>query len=153
MRNRTITDLKEIEAIIKNARFCHLAMSSSDNMPYVIPMNFGYKDGVFYFHGAAKGKKIQILKDRPSVCIAISTDQELRWQNENVACSYSMKYRSILAHGKVEFIQDPEEKKICLEIVMSHYSEREFIFSPPSLREVCCWKIKADPLEGRIYGY
>src|SRR5674476_713060 len=98
MRNRVITDQQELEEIIRRAPFCHLAMTDTDNLPYVIPMNFGYHDGIFYFHGKKNGKKIRILKERPEVCIALSTDQELRWQNENVACSFSMRYKSVLAY-------------------------------------------------------
>lgn len=153
MRNRTITDRKEIDEIINRCRYCYLSMTGKDGLPYVIPMNFGYKDGVFYFHGAKEGKKISILKERPDVCIAFSTDQELRWQNEDVACSYSMKYRSVLAYGKAEFIEDPLEKEDSLRILMGKFVDREFKFNTPSIREVCCWKITNVNLEGRIYGY
>jgi uncharacterized protein len=153
MKSRTVTDRKEIEEIIRNAQYCYLSMTDFDHLPYVIPMNFGYQDSVFYFHGARNGKKIRILKAHPDVCIALSTDQILRWQDEDVACSYSMRYRSVLAHGKAEFIEDPEEKKTSLDILMDKFSRKAFKFNPPSIREVCCWKVKVDQIECRIYGY
>jgi len=153
MKNRIITDRIEIEEIILNAPFCYLSMIDKNGGPYCIPMNFGYKEGVFYFHGAKEGLKIRTLKTNPEVCIALSTDQKLRWQNENVACSYSMRYKSILAFGKAEFIEDPLEKKTSLDLLMSHFSKKEFKFNPPSIREVCCWKIIAERIEGRTYGY
>lgn len=116
-------------------------------------MNFGFKDDVIYIHGARKGKKINILQQNPEVCINFSTDQALRYQNENVACSWSMKYRSVLCYGKVEFVQDPEEKSRIMNIIMAHYTQREFTFGAPAIREVNVMKIRVGKFEGRSYGY
>lgn len=153
MKRTILTDLNEMEQIIQNAEFCYLSMTDDDHHPYVIPMNFGYQDGVFHFHGAREGKKTRLLRTRPEVCIALSTDAVLRWQHEAVACSYSMKYRSILAYGRAEFIEDPTEKKASLALLMAHFSDRSFHFNPPSIREVCCWKVVVERMEGRMYGY
>ena len=128
-------------------------MTDLEGNPYLLPMNFGFKDGVIYIHGAQKGKKIDILKVNPQVCVNFSTDHQLRFQSEEVACSWSMRYRSVLAYGRVEFITDPTEKISALDIVMAQYSDRSFLYNPPSIREVNVWKIKVDRFEGRIFGY
>ena len=62
MRTRQITDRTEIEAIISKCQWCHMAMVGPGNQPYVIPMNYGYREGVIYLHGAQKGKKIDSFK-------------------------------------------------------------------------------------------
>jgi len=36
---------------------------------------------------------------------------------------------------------------------MSQYSTDEFRFNPPSIREVCIWKVRVLRYEGRAYGY
>ena len=128
-------------------------MTDLEGNPYLLPMNFGFKDGVIYIHGAQKGKKIDILKVNPQVCVNFSTDHQLLFQSEEVACSWSMRYRSVLAYGRVEFITDPTEKISALDIVMAQYSDRSFRYNPPSIREVNVWKIKVDRFEGRIFGY
>jgi nitroimidazol reductase NimA-like FMN-containing flavoprotein (pyridoxamine 5'-phosphate oxidase superfamily) len=64
-----------------------------------------------------------------------------------------MKYRSVLAYGKVEFIEDPQQKIRIMNIVMKNYVTAEFIYNPPSMNEVCCWIVKIDKLEGKINGY
>jgi uncharacterized protein len=153
MRRRPITTDTEIREIIANARWCHVAMTDLQGMPYVIPLNFGFREDVIYLHGAGHGKKIDILKQNPDVCINFSIDHELRYQNEEVACSWSMKYRSVLAYGKVEFIEDPVEKTAALDIVMSQYTDRSFRYNPPSLTEVCCFIVKVTRFEGRAFGY
>ncbi|MCX6281024.1 MAG: pyridoxamine 5'-phosphate oxidase family protein [Bacteroidetes bacterium] len=153
MRRRDISNNEELLEIISRCQWCHLAMVDLQGNPYVIPMNFGYKDGIIYMHGAQHGKKISILQQNSTVCINFSTDHLLRYQNEEVACSWSMKFRSVLAYGKAEFIMDPDEKIAAFNIIMGQYSNKEFKFNPPSIREVTVWKIKIDKIEGRAFGY
>ncbi|MEI6434176.1 MAG: pyridoxamine 5'-phosphate oxidase family protein [Bacteroidota bacterium] len=153
MRTRTSTDKKEIEGIILKCQWCHVAMVDKDGKPYVIPMNFGYRDGTIFLHGAHSGKKIDILQNNPEVCINFSTDHLLRYQNEQVACSWSMKYRSVLCYGQVEFIAEPEAKTQALDIIMSQFSGNQFKYNPPSLREVSVFCVKVKRYEGRIFGY
>jgi len=153
MRRREIDHEAELLDIINRCQWCHLAMVDAEGYPYVIPMNFGYREQVIYMHGAQHGKKIFALRQNPFVCINFSTDQVLRFRDEDVACSWSMKYRSVLVYGKAEFITDPEEKIAALNIIMAQYSHKAFKFNPPSIHEVNVWKIKVDKMEGRAFGY
>jgi len=153
MHHRYITDQKEIDAIINKCQVCYVSMVDEQNKPYVVPFNFGYSEGVIFLHSAQKGLKIDILRKNPSVCIVFSTDHELRYQSEQVACSWSMKYRSVQAFGQVEFIDDVEKKTEFLKRVMSNYTDKEFVFNAPALREVCTYFVKVERFSARIYGY
>ena len=153
MRSRIVEKQEEIEEIIRKCQVCHVSMVDLQGFPYVVPMNFGFDLGVIFLHSSRHGKKIDILKVNPGVCIEFSTDYLLRYQNENVACSWSMKYRSVLAYGKVTFVEDEAEKVAHLNQVMKNYSPKEFKYNPPSIREVCCWKVDVERFEGRVYGY
>jgi uncharacterized protein len=153
MHHRFITDQKEIDEIINKCQVCYVSMVDENNHPYVLPFNFGYSDGIIYLHSSQKGLKIDILKKNPAVCIAFSTDHQLRYQSEQVACSYSMKYRSVLAFGKVEFITDMEQKIQFLNKVMTHYTDRDFTYNEPALREVCTYLVKVEKFTAKLYGY
>ena len=153
MHHRFITDQNEIDEIKNKCEVCYVSMIDSNNRPYVLPFNFGYNNGVVYLHSSKKGLKIDILKSNPSVCIAFSTDHQLRFQSEQMACSYSMKYRSVLAFGKVEFIDDIDQKVEFLNVVMSHYTDKDFTYSTPSLREVCTYKVNVEKFTAKVYGY
>jgi hypothetical protein len=153
MKAREILNKQELVDVIQRSLFCHLSLVDLEGKPYVIPMNFGFKDDVIYLHGAQHGKKIDILQQHPEVCINFTTDHVLRYQNEEVACSWSMKYRSVLCYGQAEFIIDPEEKIAAFHVVMAQYTKGEFKFNPPSIREVCVWKVRVSRFEGRAYGY
>lgn len=153
MRNRPAKSQEEILDIINRCKWCHVAMADPSGMPYVIPMNFGFQNDVIYIHGAQEGKKSEILRHNPNVCIHFSLDHELRYQSESVACSWSMKYRSVLCYGKVGFIQDPEEKTSAMNLIMARFTDQKFHYNPPSLREVNVMQIPVERYEGRIYGY
>ncbi len=128
-------------------------MVDKNNEPYVLPMNFGYDNECIYLHAAKTGKKIEILKNNPNVCVAFSTDHELRYVNEEVACSWSMKYRSVLAYGKVEFIDDYDKKIEAMNIIMSNYSSRKFSYNIPAINDVQPFRVIIEKMEGRAYGY
>ncbi len=64
--DKEIKDMKEIEEIIREAKVCRLAFSV-DNMPYIVPLSFGYEKGIFYFHSALVGKKIDMVKKNDRV--------------------------------------------------------------------------------------
>ncbi len=153
MKSRILTFEPEIEKIIEKCTYCSLAMVDLEGNPYVLHMNFGFKDNVLYLHSAPEGKKINILHKNPNVCVAFSTDHLLRWQNIEVACSYSMKYRSVLLYGKVEFVEDMAEKEEALNAIMNQYTDEESRYSEPAIRNVCVFKVKAEKMEGRAFGY
>lgn len=153
MKKFEITEQSEIDEIIHNARVCSLAMID-DGKPFCVPMNFGYHDGIIYLHGAAFGRKIDALKLNPDVCISFHTDEALNIRHENVACSYSMKFKSVLAHGKVIFVTDNDEKARILNIVMKNYSGRDdFKYSKPALDGVGVFFVKPEELTAFNRGY
>lgn len=153
MKNRPITLKQELEKIILSCDVCYIGMVDQNNDPYVLPFNFGYADDTVYLHSAKQGKKIDILKNNAGVCIAFSTAHELSYVNEEVACSWGMKYKSVLVYGKVEFINDYDEKVKALEILMKNYSKMDFKFNKPAVDDVQPWKVKIEKIEGRAYGY
>ncbi|MFA8449717.1 MAG: pyridoxamine 5'-phosphate oxidase family protein [Bacteroidales bacterium] len=137
-----IFNIEEIIEIIQKCEYCNMAMVDLDGMPYVIPMNFGYKDNFIFFHSGPNGKKINCLKNNPNICLSFSTDHKLRFQNEGVACSYSMKFNSTLLNGVAEFVENREEKIQALNIIMAHYADREFKYSEPAIKNVVIFKMK-----------
>ena len=80
MKTLIHTDKEQIESIIRQSDVCFVGMADTDGTPYVLPMNFGYKDGVIYLHSAQDGRSISILERNPKVCITFSIDHALVFQ-------------------------------------------------------------------------
>ena len=154
MKSRSGISQREIDQIINDSIVCHISMIDIAGLPYVVPLNFGYKNGRLFIHCAPEGKKIEIWKSNPRVCVAFSTGYEMRIQNESVACSYSMKYRSVLIHGELLPIDRYDNKIESLEIIMEKYSGKtNFSYNRPAVDNVKVFEIKVHKVEGRVYGY
>ena len=153
MGSKIITDTKVIKYIIDKCDVCYVAMVDQNNMPYVLPFNFGYDGDFIYLHSATVGKKIDILRNNNNVCITFSTDHQLFNRNEEVACSYGMKFRSVVAFGKVKFITDNDKKIEVLNKVMGKYTNRIFDFNAPAVNNVATFIVEIESVTAKELGY
>lgn len=153
MANRMTNDPARAQAIIDKCDVCYMAMVDDNQLPYVLPFNFGYEDQTIYLHSAQEGKKMEILRKNPQVCIVFSTDHKLFHRHDTVACSYGMSYRSVLAHGRIEFIEEYAQKEKVLNIIMRKYAGREFSFNAPAVNNVAVYKVVIDKLEAKESNY
>ena len=151
MRTIFIRDRNRINEIIRSCKTCFLAMAEK-NSPYILPMNFALDGDDVILHMAQSGKKWAILKNNPKVCLNWTLGEELAWRDIQVGCSYRVKSRSVNVEGEVEFIDDYDEKVRCLEIFMSQYSDREFKFNAPAVRNVGILKVHIQKISAKEFG-
>ncbi|MDP8267912.1 MAG: pyridoxamine 5'-phosphate oxidase family protein [Candidatus Tenebribacter davisii] len=118
--------------IIIKTQVCYLGMSKG-NLPYVLPINFGFHDNTIYFHCALKGEKIEILKDNPNVCIVFNRDNKL--VNDIAQDDWTMYYKSVITYGKAEFILDIAEKQNAINIMFHHYGGKNYPLPKPILEK------------------
>ncbi len=149
---KIITAQSELEAIILRTKICRVGMIDGD-FPYVLAFNFGYKNKTIFLHTSKTGKKIDVLKANNKVCVQFDTDHEFFHRHEHVACSYRLRYRSVIARGEAEFVENYEEKIEALEIFMENYAERKFTFSKPAVDNIAIIKIPVASLTGRSFEY
>lgn len=147
-----IVDMEELEAIIRRCKFCHIGMVDNDR-PYVLAFNFGYDDQTIWIHCAREGKKLDVLKNNPNVCVEFDTDHRLFSRNEEVACSWRQAYRSVIVEGQAVFVDGYDEKMKGLNILMKNYSSREFKYSKPSVDNIQVIKIPVAFISGRSFEY
>lgn len=143
---KKISEFSEIEDIIHQSPVCRLAFSDND-IPYIVPMCFGFHKRTLYFHSSPEGRKIDILKKNPLVCFEMDLDVSVI--ESEVPCQWGMKYRSIVGSGRVEMISDLEEKHFALEQIMARYSDRNFSFSEKAVQKTFVFKIKIKKISGK----
>ncbi len=151
MKTIFIEDRVEIEKVIASSDICYVGMVDG-NDPYVIPMNFGYKDNTIYLHSAPEGRSIRLLEKNNRVCITFSNGHKLAFQHPQVACSYRMKARSVIAYGNVTFIEDLGKKVEALNIIMAQYSDKEFQYSDPAVINVKIWTVEIEQISCKEFG-
>ena len=152
MKTIIIEDEHLIESIIARCDACFVGISDLEGNPYVIPMNFGYADDVIYLHSSPEGEKIEMLERNNNVCITFSAGHKLVYQHEKMACSYSMRSDSVMCRGKVRFIEDMDEKRHALDIIMRNYTKNDFTYSDPSVRNVKVWQVHIERITAKAIG-
>ena len=128
-RERQIFDLDEIRNILDTAKVLHLGLAV-DNMPYVVPMNYGYcmEDGklTIYLHSAVRGKKLDMIRANPNVFFSLDCDMV---PFEGILpCQYGMAYSSVMGCGAATIVEDVEEKKHALSLLMKTQTGKDFDF-------------------------
>jgi len=152
MRTSYIVDQTEIEGIISQCDICFVGFVEADGTPYVIPMNFGYMNDEIILHSGPEGKHLELLKLNNRICVTFCTGHKLVYQHPDVACSYSMTSKSVLCKGSVTFAEDIEEKTTLMNLLMKNYTDREFKYSIPALKNVRVWRVKVDEMTGKSFG-
>jgi len=148
-KDKEIVDEKVMISIIEKAMICRVGMCWQDE-PYVIPMNFGYRNNYIYLHSAGEGRKLDILRNNNKVCIEFDADIELVQSQE--ACKTDVKYKSILIFGAAVFLKDITEKKKALDIIMQHYYHHllaVFHYPKDALEGVIIIKVKVNQMTGK----
>ena len=128
-RERQITDISRITEILDAAKVLHLGLCV-DNEPYVVPMNYGYtlEDGklILYLHSAVRGKKLDMLRRNPNVFFEL--DCNLVPFEGKVPCQYGLAYSSVMGRGTARIVEDAEEKKQAMSILMKTQTGKDFSF-------------------------
>ena len=116
-----ITDVKIISEILANAQFGTLALCV-ENKPYSVPINFVESDGEIFFHGAKKGKKIDMMKQNQNASFSVVEDYSLLpsyfSSDKGDACPATHMFKSIIIDGVIEFIEEYDEKVKAMSALM-----------------------------------
>lgn len=148
--DREITNHDEIIKVIDKCKVCRIAMIDN-NKPYIVPLNFGYEYKnntlTLFFHGAAEGRKIDILKTNNFVCFEADCGHELI--ESEIACENGYLYESVIGEGIVTFIFTPDEKKQALNMIMKHQCGKTFGFDDKSVENLAVYKIDVTSISGK----
>jgi len=144
--DREVTDINKIKEIIENNQCCRLGFIDQGSV-YIVPLNYGYlynNKHIFYFHGATEGKKIDLIKHNNHVGFEINNNHQLI--KGKTPCQYSMKYQSIIGKGHIELIEDNEEKKLGLQLIMKNVAHQDVAFNDQMVDSVAIIKLIVDTL-------
>jgi hypothetical protein len=145
-REREIRDQAGIQEILEKGLVCRLGLYDGQ-YPYVVPMNFGYRDGRLYFHCAAEGRKIDILQKNDRVCIEVDIDSRI--VRGDTPCRWAAKYRSVIGFGRARIIDDDKAKKAGLDVIMAHYGGSGGDYDEKSLQRTSLIEVVLESITGK----
>jgi nitroimidazol reductase NimA-like FMN-containing flavoprotein (pyridoxamine 5'-phosphate oxidase superfamily) len=150
-KDREILDRDRIEEIIERASVCRIALTDGET-PYIVPLNFGYRDSTLYFHSAPEGRKIDMIREHGRVCFELDADREL--VESGKPCGWSMKYRSVIGFGEARIVDDPAEKRDALRCIIDHYSPgNPYEFTEEDSENVAIIEVAIESMSGKESGY
>ncbi len=147
---REIKDKEVMKDILKKGKYIIVAMSRN-NEPYLVTLSYGYDEfsNVLYFHTGNKGLKLDFLRKNPAVCGTIIED--LGYQKDE--CAHA--YRSLVLWGKITIVEDLQEKKQGMEVLLHHLEEHpgpihdRTLNSNASYNAVAVLKMEIDHMTGK----
>ena len=143
---KEIQDKGVLTEILTSALICRVALFDEE-YPYIVPMNFGYKDSALYFHCATEGKKIELIKQNNKVCFEVEKSHEII--SDDLSCKWSTKYQSIIGVGEIEIISNTEDKRNGLDIIMNQHGKCDNSYGAKAVDKVMVLKLRIKSLTGK----
>jgi nitroimidazol reductase NimA-like FMN-containing flavoprotein (pyridoxamine 5'-phosphate oxidase superfamily) len=145
--DKEITDRRHLDDIIQGSLVCRLALAR-DNVPYLVPLSFGYDGTALYLHTAPAGKKVEYFLANPRVCFECERQVELQ-PDPHRACQWTFRFESVIGHGLISELVEPAQKEHALAEIMRHYSGQHWPFEAAAVAQVRAWKIAITSLTGK----
>jgi nitroimidazol reductase NimA-like FMN-containing flavoprotein (pyridoxamine 5'-phosphate oxidase superfamily) len=146
-----VTDTAVIRRILGRATLCRVAMVDGSE-PYLVPMNCSWDSKHLLLHAAAQGRKLDILRTNPRVCVEIDEDVQIVTGATGEECSAS--YVTVIGTGTVSFVLDPRAKARDLNVIIRqcHHGVPEEVFTDEALSRVVVLEVQFDRLTCKAKG-
>ncbi|MBN1809464.1 MAG: pyridoxamine 5'-phosphate oxidase family protein [Planctomycetes bacterium] len=143
-------ELEVVEDVMRRALYCRIAMCDGGT-PRIVPMNFGYDGSYLYLHSGKRSGKLDVLRRNPAVCFQADVDVEVVGAEQ--PCRWSMRYRSVVGKGKVQILDDREDKIFGLDVLMRHYGWDKAGFVDAALERVAVLRVEIEEITAKVSGY
>ena len=120
--DKEITEQLVLNEILNDSRVVRIGFAI-DNIPHIVPVNFGYQNNKLYIHSAADGQKIELILKNNYVCFEMELYDEI--VEARKSCNWTTKYRSIIGWGNIRIVKDNRDKSMGLDIIMAKYGRNE----------------------------
>ena len=127
--DRELFSPEEINAILKKGKFAVISMCH-DNVPYIVTLSYGYdpEENALYFHAAPSGLKLDFLRSNSNVCATVIEDGGYNLED----CSHN--YKTVVFWGMMHIVEDIQEKKHGMSILLNHLEEKPTYIQEKSLK-------------------
>ncbi len=115
-RHRQQLSREECERILGRCTSGVLALTGDGGYPYAVPLSYVYADGAIIFHSAVEGHKVDAIR-RDSRCSFCVIEQD-----EIKPAEFTTYFRSVIAFGRIQILEDDNEKVQALCLLGSRYS-------------------------------
>lgn len=155
--------------VIDRAAFGTLSVTDETGAPYSVPLSIVRENENLYFHSARAGRKVDLLQDGTTVCVAfvanvcvpeLYSDEELaQLQTESEKASeltsriFTTEYESAVVFGKISRVETDGEKQHALRLICQKYTPSKMdlfdLAVQSGMRHTLIYKIAIDELTAK----
>lgn len=146
-KEKEIRQPELIRRIMDEAQVCRLGLCK-DNVPYIVPVSFGYDGTFIYFHTALEGRKNDFLTAGNRVCFELEHEVAIV-PHADLGCGWTCSFYSIIGYGSVEELTGAAEREQGLQQIMLHYSGRAWQFQEQHLQHTRVWRLRVEQISGK----
>ena len=127
-----------------------MALSNREGAPYCLPLSFVRMGDRLYLHCARQGRKIELLRACPQVCVTFVGEDRPYFQ---APAMYSTWFQSVIVTGAAREVTGPEEKTEALralcEKVTPDHMEAFGQALEESLSVTAVWEIQMEDISAK----
>jgi len=106
--------------VFDRAPYITLSLTRPDGTPYGVPLSMARRDDhTFYFHCAPEGEKLDCIRTNPIVALSAVSRCSPRYEEEKN--NFTEYYRSAMAVGRAEIVEDVAEKIQALRLICERF--------------------------------
>ena len=106
--------------VMHKAPYITVSFIDEEGKPYGLPLSLASDDDVnWYFHGALEGKKLEVIKTHPEVCLSAVTRCAPTVGPKDG--SFTLQFKSAIAFGKAEIVTEDAEKIHGLRLISERF--------------------------------
>lgn len=133
--------------VLDRCEYAMLAMADEEGAPYCVPISPVMVDGDICFHCARHGRKVDLMRANPRVCVSAACDTRL------VPEDFTTEFASAVAFGHASEVTDDAEKVRVLRALCERYAASNMAgFDDAierSLKRTAIWKVSIDSITGK----
>ena len=138
-------DYETVHGILDEGLICHLAFVH-DGRPYAIPTLHARVGDTVYIHGSAASRMVRTLEgESVPACLTVTLVDGLVLARS--AFHHSMNYRSAVVIGTARVVEDPDERRHALDLIVDQMVPgRSATLRPSTRKELAATAVLAVPL-------
>lgn len=137
-------------ALIDRCTHGVMALSTGEDVPYCLPLSLVRAGEDLYFHCAREGRKIDLLRRFPRVCVTFVGEDRPAFE---APAEYTTYFQSAIVTGTAGEVTDPAEKiealrALCQKVAPEHMDGFDAAIEK-SLAVTAVWKVHMEEISGK----
>ena len=127
-----------------------MALSTGEAAPYCLPLSFVRTGDELYFHCAREGRKIDLMRRFPRVCVTFVGEDRPAFESP---AEYTTYFQSVIVTGTASEVDNPAERTealraLCQKLTPEHM-DGFLSAAEKSLAVTAVWRVRMEDISAK----